>query len=198
LDKDPRLTTDHRHNVFIYKGRTQWKILSRFCEQMAERMGDGSGVSNLLASCYARERRWDSARRAIEKAVQETPKNPLVQAWYAYILRESGDADHASIQLGMANQLNRHEQFNLPILLQARFCQNAKIVDCARDNWQRIYGHNLENLSAIGGLAWVDAEIKSYGEATKLIQNGLKISPDYIPLLELRQRGENEGWYAKN
>lgn len=196
LDVDPRLTADHRHNMFIYRGRTQWKVLSRFCEQMADGLGDDARVSTLLASCYAREARWDSARRSIEKAVQQSPKDPLIQAWLSFVLRESGDADKASVQLGSAIQANRRGEFVLPHLLQARFCQQAKIVECARDNWQKIYERNLDALPAVAGLAWVQAEIKSQSEALKLINRGLRLSPEYIPLLELRQRAETEGWYA--
>jgi hypothetical protein len=29
-----------------------------------------------------------------------------------------------------------------------------------------------------------------------MIEKGLKISPDYIPLLQLRQKAEREGWYV--
>jgi len=51
-------------------------------------------------------------------------------------------------------------------------------------------------LPAVSGLAWSHAQKKSYADAVKMIEKGLRISPDYIPLLELRQKGESEGWYA--
>jgi len=54
----------------------------------------------------------------------------------------------------------------------------------------------MNHLSGIAGLAWVQYKNKSFGEAGKLIEKGLRVSPDYIPLLELRQKGENEGWYG--
>lgn len=198
LDTDPRLTVDHRHNLFIFRGRAQWKVLARLCEQMTERMGNDPRASAFLASCFAREARWDSARRAIEKAVHQSPKDPLIQAWYSYVLRESGDADQASVVLGSATQANRRGEYLLPTLLQARFCQQAGLVECARDNWQRVFERDLEYLPAIAGLAWVNAEIKSRGEAQKLVAKGLKTAPEYIPLLELRQRAESEGWYVAN
>jgi tetratricopeptide (TPR) repeat protein len=198
LDIDPRLTQDHRHNVFIYKGRAQWKILARFCEQMSEQMGDGPRVSGLLASCLAHEQRWDAARSAIEKAVHQSPKDALIQAWYSYVLRESGDTDQAGVVLGRATDFNRRGDYVLPSLMQARFCQKNDLVECARENWQRIYERDLDTLPAVAGLAWVNAQQKSTAEAAKLLNRGLKISPDYIPLLELRQRAENEGWYVAN
>ena len=198
LDFDPRLTTDHRHNVFIYRGRTQWKILARFCEQMTEQMGEGPRVSALLASCYAHEGRWDDSRRAIEKAVHQAQNDPLIEAWYGYILRECGDSAQAGVELGRATALNRHGEYVLPSLLQARTSQQAGLVDSARENWQKINDRDLNVLPAVAGLAWVNMQNKSTGEAARLLKYGLKISPDYIPLLEIRQKGETEGWYNGN
>src|SRR5262249_33885465 len=87
LDRDPQLTSDHRHNVFVYRGRAQWKILGRLCEQMTEQLGESARVSALQAMCYAHEGRWDLARRHIETAAHRAPKDALVQALYSYILK---------------------------------------------------------------------------------------------------------------
>lgn len=198
LDTDPTLTQNHRHSLFIYKGRAQWKVLARLCEQMADQMGDRVNVANFLASCYSHEGRWDAARRSVEKAVHQAPKDPLTQAWYSYVLRESGDVDQASVVLGRATEMNRRGEFKLPTLLQARFCQQAGLFDCARENWQKLYERDLDFLPAVSGLAWVHAEAKSRAESLKLINKGLRLSHDFIPLLELRQRAETEGWYAAN
>jgi tetratricopeptide (TPR) repeat protein len=198
LDRDPELTSDHRHNVFIYRGRAQWKVLARFCEQMTDRLGESARVSNFLAACYSFESRWDSARRNVEKAVNQSPRDGLVQAWYSLVMKESGDPEQASVVLGRANEYNRRGDFLLPALLQARFCQMNKDVECARENWTKIYERNLDSLPAVAGMAWVYAQRKTFGEAVKLIDKGLRISPDYIPLLELRQQAEREGWYASN
>ncbi len=198
LDRDPRLTADHRHNVFIYRGRTQWKILARLCEQMVEKLDGRPRTANFLTACYSQEARWDNARRNVEKAVNQSPRDPLVQAWYSLVLKESGDPDQASVVLGRANEYNRRGEFVLPALLQARFCQMNKDVECARESWQKIYEHNLEALPAVAGMAWVYARNKTYAESVKLIDKGLRISPDYIPLLEMRQQAEREGWYAPN
>lgn len=198
LDRDPEMTGDHRHNVFIYRGRANWKILSRFCEQMSDKIGDSARTSNFLAACYAYEGRWDSARRNIEKAVNQSPRDALTQAWYSVVLKESGDPEQASVVLGRANEYNRKGEYVLPALMQARFCEKNKDAECARENWQRIYERNLDSLPAVAGMAWVYAQNKTYGEAVKLIDKGLKISSEYIPLLELRQQAEREGWYASN
>jgi len=198
LDLDPQLTQDHRHNVFIYKGHTQWKVLGRLCEQMSEKLGESARVSTFLASCFSHEGRWDQARHAIERAVDQAPKDALIQAWYSYILKESSDAIQASAVLGHADEFNRKGEYVLPILLQARFCAASDDITCAHDSWQRIYEHDLDYLPAVAGLAWVNAKKNQHGEAVKLIDKGLKISPDYIPLLLLRQKAEHEGWYAAN
>ena len=193
LDRDPQLTADHRHNVFIYRGRYQWSVLARLCEQSADQMAPTARAAAFKASCYAHEARWDSARTAIERAVHQDPKDPLIQAWYSYILRESGDADQASVVLGRATEFDRRGEFVLPALMQARFCQLARINDCARSWWQKLFERDLEMLPAIGGLASLHAANGSKAEAAPLVAKGLKISPDYIPLLELRQKAEADG-----
>jgi Tfp pilus assembly protein PilF len=198
LDTDPRLTQDHRHNVFIYKGRASWKVMGRFCEQMVggEKLSDNPRMAAFAASCLAREGKWDGARKAIEKAVHQSPKDPLIQAWYSYILRESGDPDQASVMLARATDSNRKGEYKLPTLLQARFSQAAEDVENAKHSWQRLYERDQNHLPALAGLAWAQMKVRSFGEASKIIDKGLRISPDYIPLLELRQRGETEGWYG--
>lgn len=195
LDRDPRLTSDHRQSYLIYSARYGWKSLARYCEQMVEQLGgQGARLATLLAACHAHEGRWDLARRDIERAVNREPKDPLVQAWYSYILYESGDPAQASVVLARANELNRSGAYNLPMLLQARFCQDKEDVQCARRMWQGLQERDLEYLPAVSGLAWTNSRQKNYGEAMKIIERGLKISPEYIPLLTLRQQSEQEGW----
>lgn len=196
LDTDPRLTQDHRHGVFIYRGRASWKVMGRFCEQMIEKNIDNPRMSAFQASCLAREGKWDASRKAIEKAVHQSPKDPLIQAWYSYILRESGDGDQASVILARATDSNRKGEYKLPTLLQARFSQANDDVENAKQSWQRLYERDPNHLPALAGLAWVNVKMRSNNEASKIIEKGLKISPDYIPLLELRQKGEVEGWYG--
>lgn len=196
LDADPRLTQDHRHGVFIYKGRASWKVLGRFCEQMVDKLTDNPRMATFQTSCLAREGKWDAARKSIEKAVHQSPKDPLIQAWYSYVLRESGDPDQASVILARATDSNRKGEYRLPTLLQARFSQAADDVENAKQSFSRLYERDANHLPALAGLAWANVKARSFGEAAKIIEKGLRISPDYIPLLELKQRGEAEGWYG--
>ncbi len=196
LDRDPQMTSDHRHNLFIDRGIGQWRVLARYCEAIAEKMGDEPGLQAFLASCSSHENNWEQARARIEKAVGLAPKDSLIQAWYSFILKESGDGDQATAALSRATELNRNGEVVLPILLQARFCAGAKVIDCARAGWQQIYERDLDNLPAVSGLAWVNADKGFHSEALKFLKKGLGISPEYIPLLKLRQRAEREGWYA--
>ncbi len=198
LDRDPQLTADHRHNVFIYRGHTQWKVLGRFCEKMVAGLPQGPRASMLLASCLSHEGRWDLARRQIEKAVQQAPKDALVQAWFSYVLQSSGDAAEGSVVLARANEFNRRGEYVLPTLFQARWCQSKEDWDCARESWQKIYQRDMDSLPAVAGLAWVHATRGARGESARMVERGIKISADYIPLLLLKQRAEREGWYATN
>lgn len=193
LDRDPQLTADHRHSYLIYSGRYSWKKLARYCEQIVQSMGgENARTPTLMASCHAFEGRWDAARRDIERAVNQDPKDALIQAWYAYILSMNGDAQ-AGVVLARTVELNSGVYY-LPILLQARFCQQLDDVFCARGYWQAFFERDSDYLPALGGLAWVYARQKNYVEASRSIERGLKISPEYIPLRSLKMQGDQEGW----
>jgi tetratricopeptide (TPR) repeat protein len=195
LDRDPRLASDHRQSFLVYSARYGWKSLARYCEQMIEGLGgQGGRLATLLAACHAHEGRWDLARRDIERAVNQEPKDPLIQAWYSYVLYEGGDPAQASVVLARANELNRSGTYSLPMLLQARFCQDKDDVPCARRLWQGLQERDLDYLPAVSGLAWTNSRQKNFGEAMRILNRGLKISPDYIPLLTLLQQAEQEGW----
>lgn len=198
LELDPQLTRNHRHNIFIYKGHTQWSVLGRFCQQMADQLEASARTSMLKAVCFSKEGRKLEARTWIEKAVNQTPLQPLVQTWYSYVLNENGLGDQASVALGRAGELNRKDEHTLPILMQARFCQIAGDYDCAKQNWQHLFSIKDRSISALGGLATTYAARHNYKEATSYIDRGLAVSADYIPLLKLKLRGEKEGWYGRN
>ncbi len=196
LDLDPRMVLDHRKNFFVYRGDLDWGNWQSQCEKLASRLNDRSTGSTLMAACRAYEDRWDLAKKEIEVAANRSPKDPLVQAWYAYILGKTGDVDQASVVLGRSNEMNRAGDFKLPTLLQARFCQDQGDIECASSNWQRIYDRDVDQVTAVAGLAWVFAQNQKFEEASKFLDRGLKLSPDYIPLLSLRQVAETGGWYA--
>ncbi|NJM09998.1 MAG: hypothetical protein HC883_03675 [Bdellovibrionaceae bacterium] len=153
---------------------------------MAEKLGDGPRVATFLASCQARDARWDNARRSIERAVNQSPRDPLIQAWYSYVFKESGDPEQASVILGRATEYNRRGEFVLPALLQARFCQSNGDVDCARDSWQQIYERDLDYLPAVAGLV-ADLDLAAEGRFT----NGLPepLGQDDIETLEAMKTG---------
>ncbi len=195
LDRDPRLALDHIQFYLFYSGRFSWSNLARYCEEIVRLSGStGASWMAFLAACHSYEGRWDLARREIEQAVNQEPKDPLIQAWYSHILNQSGESTQASVVLARANDLNRSGRYLLPVLLQARFCQEKEDVQCARRYWKSIYERNMSHLPAIGGLAWVYSREGAYGEALLHIDRGLQISSDYIPLLSLRMQAEGEGW----
>lgn len=194
LDKDPALTENHRHNVFVYRGAANWGSLGRLCQTVALRLSEGALANTFRAACRERSGKVKEAGAFIEKAVSQAPTDPLVQAWYSIILRSSGQAEQASVVLGRAGEANRRGQFSLPLVLQARFCQQNGDWDCAHESWQKLYERNLEDINAIAGLANLRARKKLLGEARKTLDLGLRLAPDFIPLLKLQLQASKEKW----
>lgn len=198
LDIDPRISVDHRKNFFVYRRGFDWSNWQDRCQKIVAIVADPASASALRAACHAQEERWDLARVQIEQAAHQSPKDPLIQAWFAYILGRSGDLQQASVVLGRSNEFNRSNPYKLPTLLQARFCQEQGDFKCARENWQRLYDRDVDLLAAVTGLAWAGANDQNHDEASKYLERGLRLSPDYIPLLTLRQIAESGGWYGSH
>lgn len=197
LEVDPQISDDHRHNLFIYRDHLRWSELLKFCEEMSEKMGDQPRGATLRAVCYNKSGRKAEARIWIEKAVEQAPVDPLSQAWYSFILTENGLGDQASVALGRANELNRKGEYQLPMLLQGRFCEAANDKECTRAAWNRLLERNVRSLAAFAGLARFYANQSSYGDAASFIGRGLTVSPGYVPLLKLKLKGQRAGWYEK-
>ena len=196
LDTDPELTEDHWHNLFIFKGISRWPMMARLCEQLSDSMGEVSRSATLRAVCYSKEGRKAEARMWIEKAVQQAPQDSIAQAWYSQILGENGMGDQASVALGRAGELNRRGEHQLPMVMQARFCEQAGDTECAKQNWTRLLEKNVRSITALGGLARVYAKQNAFSEAANYIERGLTVSPRYIPLLKLRSKAKAAGWYG--
>ncbi|NCN41231.1 tetratricopeptide repeat protein, partial [bacterium] len=132
-DMDPFLTDQHRKNVFIYRDHLSWEKLWPLCSQMTNGKASRIEAQSLEIFCLFKSKQFQEARSKAESLVDKNPKYALAQAWYALALVESGSPDQGSVVLGRALEVNRTQNFRLPLLLQGRFCKQAKNYKCAYD-----------------------------------------------------------------
>lgn len=185
VDSDPFLTDLHRHNVFIYRGHLSWAALFPLCQKMVQKREEvESRLLNVF--CLYKAGRFQEARVKAEAIVDRNPKDGLGLAWYALTLKDSGSPDQSSVILGRALESDRKQSYQLPLLLQGRFCENSQNKDCAYETWKSLLEVDYNNLAALAGLAKLNHQQKSREEAEKLLARGLSLSPDYKSFLALK------------
>ncbi|MAV90030.1 MAG: hypothetical protein CL676_01325 [Bdellovibrionaceae bacterium] len=186
VDVDPSLTEQHRQNVFIFRKHLQWKTFLPLCQQMVKFAGATEEGQALEVFCLLKANDFQAARSRAESMVDKFPKSALAQSWFALSLSQSGSPDQASVILGRAMESNRKQDFLLPYLLQARFCEKTKNQSCAESSWKSLIEKDYNNLAAIAGLVRYNLSQGSRTAAEKLLKRGLQLSPDYKPFLALK------------
>lgn len=198
LDVDPQLTQDHYHTLFTNKERTSWEHFLKWCQQMTGEMPASARISGLQSLCLLNAGQKMEAKKVIDAAVAQEPKDPLVQALYAHVLQKNGLNEESSVALGKASQFDVKNEYKLPLILQARFCQEQGDWACAQENWTDLLSIDSASLPAIVGLAQVHFKNQDLSEAEKLLQRGLKLSPQYKPLMQLKATAKAQGWLKAN
>jgi hypothetical protein len=129
----------------------------------------------------------------IENAVSQAPKDPLIQSLYSYILHSSSLEDGASVALGKALEFDMSGTYQLPLILQAQFCERQKDFDCSQKYWNQLITKNPNNLTALAGLAQRALDVGDNAQFTSILVRGLTVSPDYKPLRRLMQKAQAAG-----
>lgn len=185
LEVDPQQTDLHRHDPYIYRRGVNWVELNQWCLKATENLDPVARLIAFEAMCILKSENFRDANIKIFDAVQQAPRDSLVQAVYGYILESSNMADKAKAAYAFALDSNRERTTQLPRLLMARLCERFGDFDCANQYWRELYQINNQSLAAIAGLA-ADAMGRNKEEARRYVSKGLKISPSYKPLLAIQ------------
>lgn len=188
LDVDPQQTDDFRHSPLVSRHMADWGHLGQWCKQLSEVGGDLPAAVALRAICQYKQGQALSAKIAIEKAVNQAPRDPLLQAVYAAVLRAAGFAGEASVALGRAIELDRRGEYLLPVLLQARFCQEREDWECASNYWLKVLSVDPQSPAGKIGMAQVYWSRQARTEAQRLIQEVGFVASEYKPYLRLRRQ----------
>lgn len=197
LDVDPNLTEDHLHDLFVYRGRISWSVLSNWCIQMVKDLDVDVSVKALHSYCLFKGGKEVEALKWAGDAVTQGARDPLVQAVYAYILDGVGQETRASVALGRANELNRQAKLMLPMILQGRFYTRANKPDLAFKQWQKIYSLDNKSIVSVAGIAQFHFNMKNYSGAQNYLFKGFRLSRFYRPLIHLKKNAEREDIFFK-
>jgi len=182
LDQDPYLTREYKNDILSYTPRFIWKeLLLDVCLTVTEKINSKSHFITLKSLCLAQAGLNIDALKNIEKARVQSPRDPLINSVYVFISSQNNLDEHTLLD----HSLKQNQDYTLPFILKARFCQNHEDVYCAHNNWSQVRQKNQLSLSAITGAAWSYSKMGKNKEALDLIQTGLLISNRYKPLLQL-------------
>lgn len=167
---------------------SQWDYLEKFCAEIYSKRSPHPQLKSMRAVCLMEVNRDAEANKLLQEAMAEAPRDPYVLVTQASYLSKMGRSSEAITILKMA------ELKTLPIkhFLLGDVCKRAQDISCAQQSYTEVY--NLDSKSAMGlyGLAWVVMNNKDNKMAYEYVRGGLQAEPNFLPLLELRDKLESQ------
>lgn len=188
LDMDPNQTEDFKQSLLVARQTADWTQIGQWCRQLKDAASESASVGAFFAFCLLKQGQVLAAKAAVEKAVTQAPRDPLIQATFATILATAGFVGESSVALGRAIELDRKKEYMLPALLQAKFCGEREDFECARTNWMTVLQFDPNLPAARLGMAEVYHSLNAQTE-TNRIMGELRIGvPNYKPYLRLARK----------
>ena len=182
LDQDPYLTQEYKSDILSYKPHFIWKeLLLDLCSNITQNNSNSYFIA-LKSLCLAQSGQNTLALKNIEKAKVQSPQDPLISSISVFVSSQNNLDEHTLLD----HSLKHNQNYALPLILKARFCQKQKDVYCTHNYWSQVYKKNTQSLSAVTGTAWSYSEMGRKESAQEWIQAGLSISNQYKPLLQLK------------
>ena len=182
LDQDPYLTREYKNDILSYTPHFVWKeFLLDLCSNITQNNANSYFIA-LKSLCLAQSGQNTLALKNIEKARTQSPQDPLISSVFVFVSSQNNLDEHTLLD----HSLKQNQNYVLPLILKARFCQKQKDIYCAHSHWSQLKQKETLSLSAITGEAWSEAKMGNNKSAQELIQTGLFISNRYKPLIQLK------------
>lgn len=188
LDFDPEFSDDHKYNPYIFRGRIEWTKLNQWCLKAGDGLDPVARVVAFEAICLLKANELRDASTKIEDAIQQAPRDPLVQAAYGQIMMATNAEERARSAFEKSLDFDRERNFKVPRILMARWCQQAGQTDCAEAQWKEALALDRNSLPALAGLIKVAMTKKRPTEARGYLEQGLAVAPNYRPFLNFKRK----------
>lgn len=186
IEHDPYSHSQIRQSPYEYVYDS--KNLEAFCAQVFRELPKDKMQTLLYSSlCYQRIGFvGDIVEEPIKKASEKYPSEPLVYGAQAVVLSQMGEQYQKSLLIGRALSSDSKSRFNLPLILQAHFCEEKGDLNCSLKYWKQVNERDRFEIGAYSGIARSLLAQRKNAEAQVWIQSGLLLSPSYKPLIELQ------------
>ena len=182
LNQDPYLTSEYHHDILSIFPQVIWKdMLMKSCSQLYQTADQIPYYQVLYSFCQAQAGLLFEAQQNIETAFNQLPKDVFTLSVYSYILSQMGNKERSQFLLDRAMEYNKEPEWLLPLILQARFCEKQKDIQCSQKYWHQVSELKEGGLPATLNQALVLQSEGKTQEATLLIQDQLKQAPRYRP-----------------
>ena len=167
-----------------------WDYLDHYCIQIFQNKGSTALGKSFRAMCLLEENREVEAKKWIEEALAQEPKNQMAQLAQAHFLIKSRRWQEA------ASLLKTPLLDKLPVTthLLGKVCQDLNDSGCAQENFKKSFMKNPDDVTRI--LPWArinfSKEKDQLAKTWELVRKGLDLQPHYKPLIELRDQLEND------
>ncbi|MBX3039683.1 MAG: tetratricopeptide repeat protein [Bdellovibrionaceae bacterium] len=160
-----------------------WEFLERQCRLFTEKVDPNSWIKAMRAVCLAETGRESEARTALNDALAQGPRDPMVLFTQANLLFRSGLRNEAFAVLRVS------EVANLPVAakLLGRICLDQGDMNCAEKSFSGLMNGDQRDLMVIAGMAEIAFRQGDRVRSQTLIREGLQQEPSYLPLIELRE-----------
>ncbi len=168
----------------------EWEYLERFCHLIFQNQGATALGKSFRALCYLEENRDVEAKKWIDQALAQEPKNEMAMLTQAHFLIKNRRRQEAATLLRSPEL----KKFPVTSLLLGKVCQDLNDQQCALENFRKAYLQNSNDVTRIDPWARINQskEKEKLAKTWDLVKRGLELQPQYKPLIELRDQLENE------
>tara|TARA_B100000749_G_C18450166_1_gene476209 strand:- start:43472 stop:45202 length:1731 start_codon:yes stop_codon:yes gene_type:complete len=190
LDSNPYISENYKYNVFVNQQFIDWKALSSYCSEIIANIVESHITKAFEAFCLAKSDQLSIAKTVIEDAINRSPRDPLVNSVFSYILTKLGLDVESSVALSTALRNNSSGEFALPSILKARLCARSGDWDCSKEEWNKVLQKQVDNVAALTGIGEAHLELGEGDLSLQFLNRARAIGDDYVPLQVLQSKLE--------
>jgi tetratricopeptide (TPR) repeat protein len=176
---DPDQTSDHLHSPLVDWRGYNWKYFSFICKDFSKALNSDT-ISLLEFTCAYKMNHETGAQQAVELLVSRMQNSPIPQVAQAIVSYHLGEFEKAKDSLGLAQKLGAKDKLYLQVLIKV--CGKLRDTNCIRQNLEKVA--QVAPLHA--SVAKIFERTLSSEDRNQVIQNGLRESRNYAPLIKLQ------------
>ncbi|MEZ0391876.1 MAG: tetratricopeptide repeat protein [Pseudobdellovibrionaceae bacterium] len=184
LEQDPDLTALHVQDFMVHREVVEWTYLGNICDILVQQSPGSASTIGLSAFCSYQKKDLKSASDKIEKARNQFSNDKILTGQQAFFFYKADRKKEAKAILSLPGAIDN----DLSRIVKAHICVDEKDFACAENSWKAIQQNDPKNLAAFAGLSEVALESGQKEAARVSLKQGLLISSNYRPFLELKEK----------